>query len=116
MQAREYCGSVGIKHKPIILSHHMMSLSTSKANQSYMPSPAPSEDGFEGWSSQDVQERSRFCRFHGGPQVCEFRVFGAKVDFRTHQKMSDARSPTQPAHVPWQAWQRYGRAEKFLEP
>ena len=24
MQAREYCGSVGIKHKPIILSHHMM--------------------------------------------------------------------------------------------
>eukprot|EP00438_Fugacium_kawagutii_P000112 Skav218726 [mRNA] locus=scaffold1346:788588:791638:+ [translate_table: standard] len=26
MQAREYCGSVGIKHKPIILSHHMMSL------------------------------------------------------------------------------------------
>lgn len=26
MQAREYCGSVGIKHKPIILSHHMLFL------------------------------------------------------------------------------------------
>ena len=26
MQAREYCGSVGIKNKPIILSHHMMLL------------------------------------------------------------------------------------------
>ena len=24
MQAREYCSSVGIKHKPIILSHHML--------------------------------------------------------------------------------------------
>ncbi|CAE7241071.1 unnamed protein product [Symbiodinium natans] len=55
MQAREYCGSVGIKHKPIILSHHMMM--GLKAGQAKMSKSDPDSAVFMEDTPEDVRRK-----------------------------------------------------------
>lgn len=55
MQAREYCGSVGIKHKPIILSHHM--LMGLKAGQAKMSKSDPDSAVFMEDTPEDVRRK-----------------------------------------------------------
>ncbi|CAJ1331440.1 unnamed protein product [Effrenium voratum] len=55
MQAREYCSSVGIKNKPIILSHHMMM--GLKAGQAKMSKSDPDSAVFMEDSPEDVRRK-----------------------------------------------------------
>ncbi|CAE7728364.1 unnamed protein product [Symbiodinium sp. CCMP2592] len=55
MQAREYCSSVGIKHKPIILSHHMMM--GLKAGQAKMSKSDPDSAVFMEDTPEDVRRK-----------------------------------------------------------
>lgn len=55
MQAREYCGSVGIKNKPIILSHHMMM--GLKAGQAKMSKSDPDSAVFMEDTPEDVRRK-----------------------------------------------------------
>ncbi|CAK9047910.1 unnamed protein product [Durusdinium trenchii] len=55
MLAREYCGSVGIKYKPIILSHHM--LMGLKAGQAKMSKSDPDSAVFMEDTPEDVRRK-----------------------------------------------------------
>ena len=133
MQAREYCGSVGIKNKPIILSHHMMLL-VSKVKRyvlclyclcstmfhirdhahvhnecmniiEYMDiwilDFTESQDGLEGWTSQNVEEWSWLCCFHGGVNVNQtFRIGNLCKHFQFGLRSPCPQHPQRPQDTP----------------